>query len=711
MEETINAWITRNRDDVEKIGMKVIGISNEYAKLEIGGYTIDVIIPSTFHHSLSACSDSLNSDSVFTAITSEEQVDGRLSETLLALTEKLERVRIGPDCLNRVFDTILQVFEYYKCRKPENQRNRAEQAEHLKLVSYLRKLAEVARLQCKEQPSTVDSILPWCSVSLNPCLASVQLEMELKKIMGSDKATRALGFCLDGPMIIDMSFGHLAGKEVSVNSFRSVEVSVKQSLNQIQQAEASKQKVMDGLEDERLRNAIGKCCPSRVYQYGPQVLVPELVKEFFYECSTSENRADHTGQVAESNNILVGLLTFLGTRLKNLSKWCVICRKDLPPSSRLWYCDAELCLYRFEEVGIGVSVLQELQNSELIEFELSLAADATTSHRDVFEPYPAFLLKTREIRKRSGFFSNYTSSGSIGCLESIESTISSVISNAGKEYVDNKDLHLLHSLINSFPSVAEMQECTGEIELMLKLGASWLTHLSNSGNFKRNNFSDAENVWLPYNVLRYVLFTNRLSMHILQENIRLNVPTSLYQFAVFYNYEREQYFNHRRMTEGSLFAFHGSHACNWYSIIRNGLRCLSTTNYMSSGKAYGEGIYFSTKMDDSCFYSSPLSGWQNGNLKEYGVVAICEILSGKSHFVNQSYLVIPPKNENDVAIRYLILWNNKYNKARSITITGNHMLSGQADLLDLLEHYKLLRNRYFEDKVNVGLIRRNQHLD
>ena len=117
-----------------------------------------------------------------------------------------------------------------------------------------------------------------------------------------------------------------------------------------------------------------------------------------------------------------------------------------------------------------------------------------------------------------------------------------------------------------------MQECTSDLELMLKLGASWLTRSCNSGNSKENKFSDAENVWLPYNVLRYVLITNRLSMHILQENIKLKVPTSLHQFAIFYNYEREHYFDHRRVTEQSLFAIHGSHACNWYSIIRNGLR-------------------------------------------------------------------------------------------------------------------------------------------
>lgn len=693
MEETIKAWMTQNRDDVEKIRMKVIDITNEFLRLEIGGYTIHVIIPSAFHDPPSACSDSLNSDSAFVAIPPEEPVDERLNETLLALNEKLERERIGPDCLNRVFDKILQIFRYYKCCKPEKQRIRSEQARHLKLVSYLNNLVEAARLQCKEDRSTVESILPWCSFSVNPCLATVLVKMKVKKIMISDNITRALGFYLDGPMIIELKFGHLSGKAFSVDFLRSIEVSVKQSLNQVQQAEAEMQKVMDGLIDERLKNVIGKCCPSKNFQYGPQVLVPELVKEFFYNCSTSENRADRTGKAADSDDILVGLLTYLGSRLKRLSKWCVTCRKDLPPLSRLWYCDAELCLYRFEELGIGVSVLQELQNPELIEFELNLAADATTSHRDVFEPYPAFLLRTREIRKRSGFFSDYTSSGSIGSLEPSNSKdvrTPQGIDNAGKEHVDNKNLQLLHSLIQSFPSVEEMQKCTCDLELMLKLGASWF----NSNGNKLSGEDYAENIWLPYNVLRYVLFTNRLSMNILQEKIRLNVPSSLHQFAVFYNSEREQYFDHRKATEGSIFAFHGSHSCNWYSIIRNGLRCLSTTNYMSSGKAHGEGIYFSTKMDDSCSYSSPLTGWLNGELREYGVVAICEILSGHRYFVNQSYLVLPPKNENDVAIRYLILWKNKCNKTRSVTITDNQRLSGETNLH---EHYKLLRKRYFKD--------------
>jgi len=41
--------MTQNRDDEEKIRMKVMGIADEFSILEIGGYTIHVII----HHSRS----------------------------------------------------------------------------------------------------------------------------------------------------------------------------------------------------------------------------------------------------------------------------------------------------------------------------------------------------------------------------------------------------------------------------------------------------------------------------------------------------------------------------------------------------------------------------------------------------------------------------------------------------------------------------------
>eukprot|EP01018_Ginkgo_biloba_P012772 Gb_25241 [translate_table: standard] len=620
MEETINEWMTQNKDKIESISMKVIDIRQEFVKLEIGGNMIQLIIPSSLQDARDASSDNMHSDSTFLVICLEEEVaDEALNEALLVLNEKLERVRIELNSLNKVLDNILLVFRYYRCKKPdtsdcspshEKEGNISEEARgDLKKTSYLHRSAEEARVQCQEALSKADEysimgeILPWCSVSVDPRLGTIEVELEINGIMSCDNVTTALGFCFDSPLIITLNFSDRlwSRNEASLDFFRTMEVSLKPNIARFENMETSIQRVMDEL-DENTKIALSKYCLPRTHQYGPQVLVPEMVKEYFYYYFTSKKGDDYLlneEYVAESDNIFVGLLLFLGTRLSTLRNWCVVCKNQLSSFSRLWYCDAELwyasffnalfpfdpamkhmlLLYRFEELGLGASVLQELQNSELIDLELSLAVAASTSTRDVFEPYPTFLLKERQIRSRSGFFSNYMAGRNIECVEASESGetgVSIQFSRKRKDSwesntLDNKMLHILEWLINSFPPVAEMQNCASELELKLKLGISWLQKQFKDDNYCCNRFLQedcSKNVWLPYNVLRYVLFTNRLSLQLLRDNSMLNVPGSVYQFAVLYNSEREQYIKHCRATEGSVFAFHGSPLWNWYSILR-----------------------------------------------------------------------------------------------------------------------------------------------
>ena len=223
-------------------------------------------------------------------------------------------------------------------------------------------------------------------------------------------------------------------------------------------------------------------------------------------------------------------------------------------------------MYKFEELGFGASVLQELRNTELIDLELTLAAAATRrSTRDVFEPFPSFLLKKKEARKRGGFFNKDIS----------DINFRKNYFNTEVNAMDNKNLYLLQKLIDSIPPVSEMQEYTSEIELAVKLGISWLQKDYNANSVNQTDLSEedyAEKIWLPYKVLRYVLLTNRLSLRLVQDDDRFNLPGSLYQFAVLYDSESELKRAERRKTEGSVFAFHGSSLSNWYSIIRYALQ-------------------------------------------------------------------------------------------------------------------------------------------
>jgi len=43
--------------------------------------------------------------------------------------------------------------------------------------------------------------------------------------------------------------------------------------------------------------------------------------------------------------------------------------------------------------------------------------------------------------------------------------------------------------------------------------------------------------------------------------------------------------------------FHGSAPENWYSILRNGIRILSNTKYMTAGAALGAGVYAASQVN------------------------------------------------------------------------------------------------------------------
>jgi len=92
---------------------------------------------------------------------------------------------------------------------------------------------------------------------------------------------------------------------------------------------------------------------------------------------------------------------------------------------------------------------------------------------------------------------------------------------------------------------------------------------------------------LMYRTLRYVLLSNRLTLHELDGPQRLAVRSKI-QFAVLQaDPEREIAFRSRREALGSFFAFHGAQGDCWYSIMRNSLRNLSNSALMRHGAAHG----------------------------------------------------------------------------------------------------------------------------
>ena len=201
----------------------------------------------------------------------------------------------------------------------------------------------------------------------------------------------------------------------------------------------------------------------------------------------------------------------------------------------------------------------------MINLDLSLASNALASIRapDVFEPFPTFFLKEREIREKAGFLTNKT------------------------KHVDNtnKKINLLREFFGKFPDLGLLLECC-QNETAVK--ALFNTIYGGSDN--------PYDGMTAYKLMRYVVATNRLQLLPLLGLDKIKgLSSDILQFIVTgHASEVEEKFNLRKKFRGSVYLFHGSSPENWYSILRNGLKNLSHSHMMTAGAARGAGIYASS---------------------------------------------------------------------------------------------------------------------
>ena len=327
-----------------------------------------------------------------------------------------------------------------------------------------------------------------------------------------------------------------------------------------------------------------------------------------------------------SANTWYNLLFSIREALVQCTNLCIFCYKKHPIDSfRLRACTEDICEFRFDEIA-GFSVFAELRNHlESMQTDISIAAIAANSGRaqNVFEPFPSFLLIDRQIRGKSGFLSRD-------------------VHKYTPDMDKNKNLDKLKRLIASIPS------------------PRWLLAASTDEKSLQENLNRNEGGREVYKMLRFIVATNRLIVQQLTGSQRIpNLPNELEQFIVTsHSPVTLRAFNEAKTNHGSFYAFHGSSIENWYSIIRNGLRNMSSSHMMTAGAAYGAGIYAAENMGTSLGYcgytsSSATHIWQHNNLDNKHIMAIIEVIN-KNEYKHGGIYVIP--NDQDVIIRYLLIF-------------------------------------------------------
>eukprot|EP00743_Colponemidia_sp_Colp-15_P008289 GILK01008998.1.p1 GENE.GILK01008998.1~~GILK01008998.1.p1 ORF type:complete len:1014 (-),score=198.21 GILK01008998.1:297-3245(-) len=401
----------------------------------------------------------------------------------------------------------------------------------------------------------------------------------------------------------------------------------------------------------------------------------------------SRSATEHVSSMFLTGHFYIDLLLHLQQCLRNCTNYCVICSKrHQGDSARLRPCNNELCLFSFEEVGLGCNVFAEIQNNpELVNVDLTLAGAAVASTRavQIFEPFPSFCLRTRELRSRAGFFDSGTVTDG---------------SNGQNGSDGNKDIGLLVRLFKTLPSMSVIsQNVQSEAELRDFLRVV-------SGDYSSSDGA------MAYQLIKFVLATNRLHLRHLTAAERMpGLPEGTHQFAILHNSpEKEACFQQLKATHGSFFVWHGSSFENWYSILRNGLRVLSNTRLMTAGAAYGSGIYVSPTTQVSWGYSSRVSNtnsaWQHSEFHAGTLaIAICEVIDNGTTVKNNSQIWVVPK-EDYITLRYFIVCDpSSHTRMSSINIGSlpvqchfNGLVQSQTDSAgnsERVQHRKVLKEQ------------------
>jgi hypothetical protein len=102
------------------------------------------------------------------------------------------------------------------------------------------------------------------------------------------------------------------------------------------------------------------------------------------------------------------------------------------------------------------------------------------------------------------------------------------------------------------------------------------------------------------------------------------------------------------------YLYHGSPFYCWNSIIKNGLKVMSGTKFMSAGSAYGNGIYASNKLSISHTYCNPKEPFN------YSMIGVFQVIENPQKYEKTTGIFVIP-NEKILILRTLIKINDKTN--------------------------------------------------
>lgn len=153
---------------------------------------------------------------------------------------------------------------------------------------------------------------------------------------------------------------------------------------------------------------------------------------------------------------------------------------------------------------------------------------------------------------------------------------------------------------------------------------------------------------IKYGLFKFMLKSNLIDI---QKN-EMFLIKHMRTYEIIHTQSKLKSFEKEVSSKGSIFLYHGSDMINWYSIMMNGLQVYSNTERMTSGAAYGEGIYLSNSLMVSTQYSLK----NNLNANNGFIIGVFEVI-GKLEDYKKTSNIYVVKDINLLKLKY-ILWNS-----------------------------------------------------
>lgn len=267
----------------------------------------------------------------------------------------------------------------------------------------------------------------------------------------------------------------------------------------------------------------------------------------------------------------------------------------------------------------------------------------------------------------------------------------------------------VNDILNPYPLkyiTPEGNKCINQIKKILE--NIKIHDYMSSKTYDKEIYQDNKDI---YYILKFLLLTNKTNFmysKFKKSNDIQTDPKNIYdgtiQFDIIYDPIKEKEFSNSTI---KFYLFHGSSISNWYSIMRNGIKNNSNTKFMSTGAAYGAGIYLSNDFNMSYGYSNNRTTVKS-EIDDFKIVGVYQIKELKPEY-NKSVNIFVIPDSSVLLLRHLIICRSS-NEGNKINEYFTKQIYGKEVSVDnvvkvknkrLLNELKMLEKQ-FENKIEIS---------